>query len=246
MNRRTMRLGIAGLSMLAVLGTAALSAAVGTRRFELHRGKDFQGGDLKVVAIDSAGRVHAGLNLGALPLSDAQSVWCALPRSDGSLLLGTGNEGKLLEVRGGSVRVAAETKALVITSMVEGWKGDVLLGTMPKGELLRWSGGKLSTLAKLEGVEHVWALAFDKASQALFAATGPEGKLFRIEQNGKAQVYFDAEEQHLVSLAIAPQRSGSVVYAGASDKAKLYEVRAPGRANVLYDFGRTEVRSIVV
>ena len=246
MNRRTMRLGIAGLSMLAVLGTAALSAAVGTRRFELHRGKDFQGGDLKGVAVDSAGRVHAGLNLGALPLADAQSVWCALPRPDGSLLLGTGNEGKLLEVRGGSVKVAAETKALVITSMVEGWKGDVLLGTMPKGEVMRYSGGKLSTLAKLEGVDHVWALAFDKSSQALFAATGPEGKLFRIEQSGKAQVYFDAEEQHLMSVAVAPQRNGTVVYAGASDKAKLYEVRAPGRASVLYDFGRTEVRSIAV
>jgi len=246
MTRRSFRLGVAGSLMLALLGSAPPGWAVGTRRFELHRGKDFQGGDLKGVAIDSAGRVHAGLNLGALPLSDAQSVWCALPRPDGSLLLGTGNEGKLLEVRGGSVRVAAETKALVITSLVEGWKGDVLLGTMPKGEVLRWSGGKLSTLAKLEGVEHVWALAFDKASQALFAATGPEGKLFRIEQSGKAQVYFDAEEQHLMSLAIAPQQRGNVVYVGASDKAKLYEVRAPGRANVLYDFGRTEVRSIVV
>jgi hypothetical protein len=246
MTRRSFRLGVAGSLMLAFLGSAPLGWAVGTRRFELHRGKDFQGGDLKGVAIDSAGRVHAGLNLGALPLSDAQSVWSALARPDGSLLLGTGNEGKLLEVRGGSVRVAAETKALVITSMVEGWKGDVLLGTMPKGEVLRWSGGKLSPLAKLEGVEHVWALAFDKSSQALFAATGPEGKLFRIEQSGKAQVYFDAEEQHLLSLAVGPQQSGSVVYAGASDKAKLYEVRAPGRANVLYDFGRTEVRSIAV
>jgi hypothetical protein len=246
MSRRTIRLGIAGSLTLALLSAAPLGWAVGTRRFELHRGKDFQGGDLKGVAIDSAGRVHAGLNLGALPLGDAQSVWCALPRPDGSLLLGSGNEGKLLEVRGGSVRVAAETKALVITSMVEGWKGDVLLGTLPKGEIMRWSGGKLSSLVKLEGVEHVWALAFDKASQALFAATGPDGKLFRIEQNGKAQVYFDAEEQHLMSLALASGQRGLVVYAGASDKAKLYEVRAPGRASVLYDFGRTEVRSIVV
>jgi hypothetical protein len=246
MSRRTIRLGIAGSLTLALLSAAPLGWAVGTRRFELHRGKDFQGGDLKGVAIDSAGRVHAGLNLGALPLGDAQSVWCALPRPDGSLLLGSGNEGKLLEVRGGSVRVAAETKALVITSMVEGWKGDVLLGTLPKGEIMRWSGGKLSSLVKLEGVEHVWALAFDKASQALFAATGPEGKLFRIEQNGKAQVYFDAEEQHLMSLALASGQRGLVAYAGASDKAKLYEVRAPGRASVLYDFGRTEVRSIVV
>jgi hypothetical protein len=246
MIRSTRRKLVSSGLVLALLAGAPLGWAVGTRRFELHRGKDFQGGDLKGVAIDSAGRVHAGLNLGALPLSDVQSVWSALPRSDGSVLLGTGNEGKLLEVRGGSVRVLAETKALVVTSLVEGWKGDVLLGTMPKGEIMRWSGGKLSTLTKLEGVEHVWALAFDKSAQVLFAATGPEGKLFRIEQNGKAQVYFDAEEQHLISLAVSAQRGGSVVYVGASDKAKLYEVHAPGRASVLYDFGRTEVRAIAL
>ena len=231
---------------LSILALATPSLAVGTRRFELMRGKDFQGGDLKGVAIDSAGRVHAGLNLGAQPLGDAQSVWSALPRPDGSMLLGTGNEGKLVEVRGGSAKVLAETKALVITSLVAGWGGEVLLGTLPTGEVMRYAGGKLSTLVKLPGVEHVWALAFDESAQALYAATGPEGKLFRIDKSGKAQVYFDAEEQHLMSLALVPQRGGaSVVYAGASDKAKLYEVRAPGRASVLYDFGRTEVRAIV-
>ena len=244
-HKTTRRFTLCSLT-LSILALATPSLAVGTRRFELMRGKDFQGGDLKGVAIDSAGRVHAGLNLGAQPLGDAQAVWSALARPDGSLLLGTGNEGKLVEVKGGSAKVVAETKALVITSLVAGWGGEVLLGTLPSGEVMRWSGGKLSTLVKLPGVEHVWALAFDESAQALYAATGPEGKLFRIDKSGKAQVYFDAEEQHLMSLAVVPQRGGaSVVYAGASDKAKLYEVRAPGRASVLYDFGRTEVRAIV-
>jgi hypothetical protein len=243
---RTRSFASCGL-ILALLALAEPSHAVGTRRFELQRGKDFQGGDLKGVAIDSAGRVHAGLNLGAVPLGDAQSVWSALPRPDGSLLLGTGNEGKLLELRGTTVKVLAETKALVVTSLVQGWNGDVFLGTLPSGEVQRWSGGKLSTLVKLPGAEHVWALAFDDTAQALYAATGPEGKLFRIDKAGRAQVYFDAEEQHLMSLALSPRRNGNVVaYAGASDKAKLYEIRAPGRASVLYDFGRTEVRAIVV
>jgi hypothetical protein len=246
MKKRTFRSLTLASFTLSLLAIAEPSMAVGTRRFELQRGKDFQGGDLKGVAIDSAGRVHAGLNLGAQPLPDAQSVWSALPRPDGSLLLGTGNEGKLLEVRGGSTKVLAETKALVVTSLAAGWNGDVLLGTLPTGEVMRWAGGKLSTLVKLPGVEHVWALAFDDSAQVLYAATGPEGKLFRIDKAGKAEVYFDAEEQQLMSLAVVPQRSGgSVVYAGASDKAKLYEVRAPGRASVLYDFGRTEVRAIV-
>lgn len=230
---------------LAALGLAQPSLAVGTRRFELQRGKDFQGGDMKGVAIDSAGRIHAGLNLGAVPLAGVQSVWSALPRPDGSVLLGTGNEGKLLEVRGAAVKVLAETKALVVTSLVEAWGGDILLGTMPTGEVMRWKAGKLTTLAKLEGAQHVWGLAYDEASQVAYAATGPEGKLFRIQANGKAEVYFDAEEQHLMSVAVSPQRGKGIVYAGASDKAKLYEVRAPGRADVLHDFGRTEVRAIV-
>jgi len=231
---------------LAPALVAQTSSAVSTRRFELQRGKDFQGGDLKGVAIDSAGHVHAGLSLGALPLGDVHSVWCALSRPDGSVLLGTGNEGKLLEVRGTSVRVLAETKALVVTSLAEGWGGGILLGTLPSGEVMIYKAGKLSTLAKLPGAQHVWAVAYDEAAQVAYAATGPEGKLFRIEQNGKSEVYFDAEEQHLMSLAVVPQRGGkSVVYAGASDKAKLYEIRAPGRASVLYDFGRTEVRAIL-
>ena len=65
----------------------------------------------------------------------------------------------------------------------------------------------------------------------MFAATGPEGKLFRIGADGNAQVYFDAEEQHLMSVAVAP----GVVYAGASDKAKLYAISGPGRANASCD-----------
>ncbi|HET9960641.1 MAG TPA: hypothetical protein VFQ61_39490, partial [Polyangiaceae bacterium] len=71
----------------------------------------------------------------------------------------------------------------------------------------------------------------------------PEGKLFRITANGDAQVFFDAEEQHLMSVAVAPD---GTVYTGASDKARLYHVTAPGRSSVVYDFGRTEVRAVAV
>src|SRR5690606_5726145 len=58
----------------------------------------------------------------------------------------------------------------------------------------------------------------------------------------KAQVYFDADEEHLTSVAVGNGK----VYVGGGDKAKLYELTGPGRASVLYDFGRTEVRAIVV
>jgi hypothetical protein len=158
-------------------------------------------------------------------------------------VLGTGNEGKLLKVQNGAVSVLAETKALAVTSLSEAWGGTLVLGTLPDGKVMKFERGKLSDLVTLKGAQHVWQVAFDPKSNSLYAATGPEGKLFRIGAGGEAQVFFDAEEQHLMSVAVAPD---GTVYAGASDKAKLYKVAGPGRATVLYDFARTEVRRIVV
>jgi hypothetical protein len=236
---KIVRYSLASLLVLA----AAHAAAVGTRRFVLDDSSEFKGGDLKGVALDSEGHVRAGLSLGSVPASQATAVWAALPMPDGSLLLGTGNEGKLLKVAGGTVTVLAETKALVITSLTQAFGGAVIAGTLPDGKVMKWEKGKLTDLATLKGAEHVWSVAYDPKAKAVYAATGPEGKLFRITQTGDAQVYFDAPEQHLMSVAVAPD---GTVYAGASDKAKLYKVTAPGRASVLYDFGRTEVRAIAV
>ena len=39
------------------------------------------------------------------------AIWAALPLKDGSVLLGTGNEGKLVSVQGGKTSVVAETPA---------------------------------------------------------------------------------------------------------------------------------------
>jgi len=236
---RFLRYSLLGAGLLA----AAQASAVGTRRFSLSKAADFKGGDLKGVAVDAAGHVRAGFNLGSVPVSPGSAIWAALPMRDGSVLLGTGNEGKLLKLSGGAVSVLAETKALVITSLAEAWGGTVVMGTLPDGKVMKWDHGKLSDLVTLKGTEHVWQVAYDEKKKALFAATGPEGKLYRISETGDAQVYFDAPEQHLMSVALA---ADGTVYAGASDKAKLYKITAPGKASVLYDFDRTEVRAIAV
>jgi hypothetical protein len=228
---------------LCVLTATLHASAVGTRRFVLREGSDFEGGDLKGVAVDSNGQVRAGFNLGTTEVSESPTIWSALARPDGSVLLGTGNEGKLLRVTGAKVDVVGETKALVVTSLAEAWGDMVVAGTLPDGQIFKYAQGKLEEFVALEDTEHVWSVAFDAKASALYAATGPEGKLFRITQTGQAQVYFDAAEEHLMSVAVAPDGK---VYVGSSDKAKLYEITGPGRATVLYDFARTEVRSIAI
>ncbi|HET9930552.1 MAG TPA: hypothetical protein VFQ35_07690, partial [Polyangiaceae bacterium] len=112
--------GIGALSVaLGALVCASRADAVGTRHFLLDKGADFKGGDLKGVAVDSAGGVHAGLTLTAAPIQNAATIWAALPQRDGSVLLGTGNEGKLMRLAQGASSVVGETKGLAVTSLVE-------------------------------------------------------------------------------------------------------------------------------
>ncbi len=235
-----------GAVVLAVSLSAAPVGAVGTRTFQLDSFSDFKGGDLTGVSVDSSGHVRAGLNLGAVPITDASSVWSAVELPDGAALLGTANYGKVYRVNGGRSELAATTGQMAVSSMVVAWNGEVILGTFPEGKLYKIAanaqGVTATAFATLPGAEDVWGLAFDPKAKALYAATGPEGKLFRLDQAGKSQVYFDSEEPHLMSVAVDDT---GTVFAGSSGKGLLYKITGPGRAGVLHDFDADEVRAIV-
>ena len=238
------RIGIGAFGLASVVFFYAVAAtAVGTRRFVLDSGDDFEGGDLSAVAVDESGVVRAGFDLGQIPVDVATVIWCALDRGDQSVLLGTGNEGKILELRDGRIRVVAETGAMVVTSMVDTWGGEIVVGALPGGKLRKFSGGRLTDWVTLPNADDIWQLAFDRKRGVLYAATGPEGKLYRIDRDGHATVEMDVPEPHILSVAVAPD--GSVVF-GTSDKARLYRTTGAGRATVLYDFERTEVRGVAV
>jgi hypothetical protein len=228
--------GLAGATFIKDAG------AVGTRVFELDSLDDLSGGDLKGTSVDSLGHVRTGLSLGSLPLAEATSVWSALVQPDGTILLGTGNTGKVLKIAGGAASVWADTAELVVTSLVTGWNKATYAGTIPNGRIVRIDpDGKVVKFVDLDA-KHVWALAFDPAQSALFAATGPDGKLFRIDQAGKAQVYYKSDEPHLTALVLGP---GGTLYAGSSGQGLVYKITGPGRATVLYDPPGEEVRAVV-
>jgi hypothetical protein len=228
---------------LLLLAVAPAAQGVGTRTFELNSLDELSGGDLKGTMVDSLGHVRAGFDLGALPLGDATSIWSALVQADGSVLVGTGNTGKILRVNNAQVAPFAETGQLAVTSLVTAFGKGVYGGTIPNGRVVKIEGNKATKFVDLEGADHVWALAYDEKQNALFAATGPNGKLFRIDAAGKAQVYFDSDEPHLVSLAIG---DNGALYAGSSGKAILYRITGPGRATVLYDLPGEDVKAIAL
>jgi hypothetical protein len=233
----------ASIALTALLALAPAALAVGTRTFELNTLDELSGGDLKGTTVDSLGRVRAGFDLGSLPLGEASAIWSALVQPDGSVLLGTGNTGKIFRASGSQVAPFADTGQLAVTSLVTGFGKAVFAATIPNGRVFRLDGNKPTKFVDLEGADHVWALAFDAKQNALFAATGPHGKIYRIDSAGKAQVYFETDEPHIVSLALA---ADGTLYAGSSGKALLYKISAPGRATVLYDFPGEDVKAIAL
>lgn len=244
--------GVAALllaSGAALLASPNTAGAVGTRTFDLDALDDLTGGDLTQVAIDSRGQIRAGFDLGKVAVTEGQTSWASALLPDGSVLVGTGNEGKILHITNGQVKVAATTGEMAVSSLAVAWNGDVIAGTFPKGKLFKLpkgggNGGAATAFGKgLEGVEYIWSLAFDPKSKSLYAATGPDGKVMRIDESGNAQVFFDSDDAHIVSIAVGPT---GTVYAGTSGKALLYAIDGPGRARVVNDFDADDVSAIAV
>jgi hypothetical protein len=236
------------VALMAPVLVSSPAEAVGTRRFVLDSLKTFEGGELEGVAITSNGEVRAGWTLGKVEIPDATNVWSSVVLPDGSVLLGTGTGGRVYQVKNGKTSIAAETGEMAVSAMVVGFGGDVFAGTFPEGNIYRLKqnqldGSKLKPWVELKDTEDVWALAFDAKKKALYAATGPDGKLFRLTNAGSPEVHFDSEEAHLVSAAVAP---GGDVLTGSNGKALLYRVTAPGRAQVVHDFEGDDVKGIAV
>ncbi len=77
----------------------------------------------------------------------------------------------------------------------------------------------------------VWCLARD-GKGAVYAGTGNDGKVFRIGQDGKASVAFDAPELEVHALAASPDGR---VFVGSSPDGKVYAVDPAGIGIPFFD-----------
>jgi sugar lactone lactonase YvrE len=67
---------------------------------------------------------------------------------------------------------------------------------------------------------------------AVYAGSGNEGQVYRIDSSGKGSVFFDSEELEVHALVPAPDGG---LYVGTSPNGKIYRVDAKGVATVFFD-----------
>lgn len=215
--------------------------AVSTRQFRIDDAASLSAGELDGTAVLSGGQVVVGVGLRRIELPNVAVAYSYARGADGAVYIGTGQEGKILRVRGDEVSVLAETQQLLVASLAVG-DGTLYAGTLPEGRIyaVDLARGEMRELVRPEGAEHVWALAWDARRRVLYAGTGPEAKVFSITPQGRAEVYWDGPGSHVMSLAL----DGQTLYAGTSDEALVVRLTGPGRAEVVHDFPGNEITAI--
>ena len=236
----------AGVALIALAITARDALAVGTRTFRLDSLDELSGGDLRGVSVGSDGIVRAGWTLGSVPLPAGAGTTAssAISLADGSVLVGTGPSGggKIVRIANDQATVFADTHENAVSALAVDRAGTVYAATT-SGKIYRATSGKAEVFATLPGVESIFALAVDKGGTALYAGTGSDGAVMRVEQGGASSVYFKTDASFVVALAVGDD---GAVYAGTGGKGLLYRITGPGRATVLYDFHGEDVHAVAV
>jgi outer membrane protein assembly factor BamB len=232
----------------AIGGGALVAHAVSTRSFVIEDHTAFAAGELTRAAAFSDGTVRASVDVRRLPLADTAIAWSLARAADGTAYIGTGNDGRIWRLRGEELAPFAETGQLVVSSLALADDGTLYAGTLPEGRIFAVDTRATApvtarALAQPEGAQHVWALRWDARRRTLFAGTGPEGKVFAVSPQGQSELWLDAEQAHVMSLALEP---GGALYAGTSDGALVLKITAAGRSEVLFDLPGTEVDALAL
>ena len=229
------------LTMAALAAVVSLPVrAAGPSRWEITSSEHWMAGRGEQVAITREGRLTLGPAVRVLHEDASPTLWSAVSGPDGTLYVGTGNEGQVLAVVGDKVRVLWDSEELQVHAVA--WHGDALLAaTSPDGRVYRvTSDGKATVFFDPEDT-YVWALAVDRQQQ-VYVATGGKGRVYRLPKTGGTPTkIFESAAANVTALQV--DDAGDVLV-GTDSPGRLYRVPAGGKAFALLDGPYTQVQAI--
>lgn len=224
----------------ALVGALCVWAAT-TQVWETNGYTDFAHGRFSGVSITYDGKVMLGPSLSTVFDSGQADIWSAAVAPDGSVYLGTGNQGRLFRVdpSGRSSTVWTSDQPEIFAVAIDS-KGIVYAGASPDGKVYRIENGKAAEYFA-PGEHYIWALAI-ASDGSLMVGTGDEGKIYRVTAAGQGSVYYETGQSHVTSLAFDPQGR---LLAGSEPNGILYRVTAQGKAFALYKSSLPEIHAIL-
>ncbi|MBX5494641.1 MAG: hypothetical protein IRZ15_04845 [Bryobacteraceae bacterium] len=149
--------------------------------------------------------------------------------------------------RSGRLTLAPQLETLFASDQAAVWciakaaDATLYLGTGHRGRIYKVDPSGKASLLWTASEPEVFALAIDSAG-AVYAATSPNGKIYRIEK-GKASEYFNPATTYIWSLAIG--KDGSL-YAGTGEGGRIFRITGPGKGEVWYETGQSHITALAV
>lgn len=232
-------------SLLATLAVAATVVslpvgAAGPSRWEVTSSEQWMAGRGEQVAVTREGRLALGPEVRTLHEDASPMLWSAATAPDGTVYVGTGNDGQVLAMRDGKVTVLWDSEELQVHALA--WHGDALLaGTSPDGKVYRVTPQGAATVFFDPDETYVWSLAVDR-QQRVYVGTGGKGRVYRLPRSGGTPArIFDSPAANVTALHVGDDGD---VLVGTDSPGRLYRVPAEGKPFALLDGPYTQVQAI--
>lgn len=146
------------------------------------------------------------------------------------------------ELRAGpSLTKVASISDPFVLSQAAAPNGDRFFGTGNAGKVYRLRGTEMKEIFKAPEPE-VYAVAFHDGS--VYAATSPNGKIYRVDPNdGKNSVFFDPKQAYIWSIQF--DAKGDLI-AGTGVEGKLFRIASDGAGKAIFTAPEPHLRSLAV
>jgi hypothetical protein len=227
----------------AALGAVALAPlrASSPKFFQAATQNDFLKGDVENLSIDSHGQLTLGPVTELVYETSAPFLWSMVAAPDGTLFVGTGNEGKVFRIDPqGKGSLFFDSTELEAHALALAPNGGLYIGTSPDGRVYKVDrSGKSEPFFSADD-KYIWALATD-ASGNVFVATGDKGLIHKVTPDGKASVFYKTNATHVTALTF--DKNGNLL-AGTGTPGKVLRIDRDGKGFVLLDSPFQEIRAL--
>jgi sugar lactone lactonase YvrE len=202
---------------------------------------DFLRGEVENLSVDGHGRLVLGPAAELIAETTSPFLWAMAVAADGSIYVGSGNEGKIFKVDpSGKTTTFFDSTELEVHALALASDGTLYAATSPDGRVYKIDRtGKSTSIFDPED-RYIWSLALDQSGN-LYAGTGEKGLIYRITPDGKSSTFYQTRATHVITLAF--DRSGHLL-AGTEGPGRLFRLDADAKAFLLLDSTFQEIRAI--
>jgi hypothetical protein len=237
-----MRLLLRSLFVLTVAAASAVTLTASKPVFwQTATLNDFLHGEFENLSVDGHGRLVLGPAAELVAETTAPFLWAMAVAPDGSIFVGSGNEGKVFKIdNSGKIATFFDTTELEVHALALAPDGSLYAATSPDGRIYKIDrSGKGGPFFDPED-KYIWSLALDGQGN-VYAGTGEKGLIYKITQDRKGSPFYATKATHVIALAF--ERNGQLL-AGTEGPGRVFRVDQSGKAFLLLDSTHQEIRAI--